>query len=327
MYKGRAAIAAVVFSVVALVHGGEIRAQTDYPNKPVKVVMPFPPGGAPDMVGRLLSQRLSERLGQQFVLENRVGAGGNIGVEFVAKSAPDGYTLLATADYPLVINPTVYPKLPFNPVRDFSPIVIAASDGFVMMGCPTIPTSSVPDLLALARSRPGQLNYASSGYGSNHHLAGEMLKYMAGINIVHVPYKGFGLSVIDAMSCKVELVFGSISASLPHIKGGKLKALAVTTASRHPALPGTPTFIESGFPGFEVEFYVGLLAPAGTPKTIIDRLYTEVAGILKEKATIERLSTAGLAIVPGTPKEFAARIAADLAKYAKVAKAVGLRVD
>lgn len=195
------------------------------------------------------------------------------------------------------------------------------------MACPRIPISSIAELLALARSRPGQLNYASSGYGSNHHLAGEMLKYLASVNIVHVPYKGFGLSVIDAMSCKVELVFGSISASLPHIRSGKLRPLAVTTTSRHPALPDTPTFIESGFPGFEVEFYVGLLAPAGTPKAIVDRLYSEVASILKEKATVERLSGAGLAISTGGPEEFTARITADMAKYGKVARAVGLRVD
>ncbi len=302
-----------------------IAAAQTYPSRTVRVVVPFPPGGAPDLVGRTLANRLSERLGQPFVVENRTGAGGNIAAEAVAKAAPDGYTLLATSDGPLVINPSVYKDLPFNALRDFAPITIAASAGLVLMACPALPASSLQEVLALAKSR--KLTYASSGYGSSQHVAAELLKDSAGIDLTHVPYKGFGAAVGDAMSCNVDLIFGAISTGIPHVRSGKLKPIAVTQPKRHPGLPETPTFGEAGHRAGVMEAYMGLLAPAGTPREIVDKLYSEVQIILKEKETSERLTGAGLDLVRSSPDEYAARIKADLEKYAKLSKALAAKAE
>jgi len=296
-----------------------------YPSRPVRVLVPFPPGGAPDLVGRTLANRLGERLGQTFVVENRTGAGGNIAAEAVAKSAPDGYTLLATSDGPLVINPSVYATMPFNTLRDFAPISIAASAGLVLMACPTLPASSLQDVVSLAKAR--KLTYASSGYGSSQHVAAELLKDSAGIDLTHVPYKGFATAVVDAMSCNVDLIFGAISTGIPHLRSGKLKPIAVTQPKRHPGLPETPTFGEAGHRTVVMEAYMGLLAPAGTPREIVDRLYMEVATILKEKETVDRLVGAGLDMVRSSPDEYAARIKADLEKYAKLSKALAAKAE
>jgi tripartite-type tricarboxylate transporter receptor subunit TctC len=296
-----------------------------YPSRPVRIVVPFPPGGAPDLVGRTLANRLQERLGQSFVVENRTGAGGNIAAEAVAKSAPDGYTLLATSDGPLVINPAVYPTMPFNTLRDFAPISIAASAGLVLMACPALPVASVSEMIALSKTR--KLTYASSGYGSSQHVAAELLKDSAGIELTHVPYKGFGAAVGDAMSCNVDLIFGAISTGIPHIRSGKLKPIAVTQPKRHPGLPDTPTFGEAGHRGVVIEAYMGLLAPAGTPREIVDKLHVEVQAILKEKDTSERLTGAGLDLVRSSPDEYAARIKTDLEKYAKLAKALAAKAE
>jgi len=310
--------------VLLLALAGTAWAQT-YPSRTVRVVVPFPPGGAPDLVGRTLAHRLGERLGQPFVVENRTGAGGNIAAEAVAKAAPDGYTLLATSDGPLVINPSVYKDLPFNTLRDFAPISIAASAGLVLMACPSFPASTLGEVLSLAKSR--KLTYASSGYGSSQHVAAELLKDSATIDLTHVPYKGFGAAVGDAMSCNVDLIFGAISTGLPHIRSGKLKPIAVTQPKRHPGLPDTPTFGEAGHAAVMIEAYMGLLAPAGTPRSIVDRLNAEIQAILKEKETAERLTGAGLDLVRSSPDEYAARIKADLEKYAKLAKALAAKAE
>ena len=313
-----------LFSVVLLLVAAGAMAQ-DYPNRTVRVIVPFPPGGAPDLVGRTLAHRLGERLGQPFVVENRTGAGGNIAAEAVAKSAPDGYTLLATSDGPLVINPAVYQNMPFNTLRDFTPISIAASAGLVLMACPTLPVTSLQDVLNLSKSR--KLTYATSGYGSSQHVAGELLKDSALIELTHVPYKGFGAAVGDAMSCNVDLIFGAISTGIPHIRAGKLKPIAVTQPKRHAGLPETPTFAEAGHAGVAIEAYMGLLAPAGTPKEIVGKLYSEVAAILGEKETTERLTGAGLDLVRSTPGEYGARLKSDLEKYAKLAKALAAKSE
>lgn len=310
--------------VLLLLLAGAAWAQ-DYPNRTVRVVVPFPPGGAPDLVGRTLANRLSERLGQPFVVENRTGAGGNIAAEAVAKSTPDGYTLLATSDGPLVINPSVYPTMPFDTLRDFAPISIAASAGLVLMACPSLAISSVSDMIALAKKK--KLTYASSGYGSSQHVAAELLKDSATIDLTHVPYKGFGAAVGDAISCTVDLIFGAISTGIPHVRAGKLKPIAVTQPKRHPGLPNTPTFSEAGHPSVVMEAYMGLLAPAGTPRSIVDKLYTEVAAILLEKEPAERLTGAGLDLVRSTPEQYAARIRADLVKYAKLSKALAAKAE
>ena len=297
----------------------------DYPSRAVRVVVPFPPGGAPDLVGRTLANRLAERLGQPFVVENRTGAGGNIAAEAVAQSAPDGYTLFAPSDGPLVINPNVYAKVPFDTLRDFAPISMVASVGLVLMACPNIPAATVGETIALAREK--RLTYASSGFGSSQHLAGEMLKSSAGIDLTHVPYKGFGQAVVDAVSCNVDLIFGAISTGLPHIRSGKLKPIAVTIPRRHAGLPDTPTFAEAGHPGVAIDAWFGLLAPAGTPRAIIDKLHSEVIAILREKDTLERLRGAGLDVVGDSPEQFAARIKADLEKFSRVAKSLGAKAE
>jgi tripartite-type tricarboxylate transporter receptor subunit TctC len=315
----RFAVAPLLFLVA-----GAVSAQ-DYPSRTVRIVVPFPPGGAPDLVGRTLANRLSERLGQPFVVENRTGAGGNIAAEAVAKAAPDGYTLLASSDGPLVINPAVYPSMPFDTLRDFAPISIAASAGLVLMACPSLPVSSLQDVLNLARSR--KLTYASSGYGSSQHVAAELLKDSATIELTHVPYKGFGAAVGDAISCNVDLIFGAISTGIPHVRAGKLKPIAVTQPRRHPGLPDTPTFGEAGHPSVMIEAYMGLLAPAGTPRPVVDKLYAEVAAVLKEKETADRLTGAGLDLVRSTPEQYAARIRADLVKYAKLSKALAAKAE
>src|SRR5688572_8987408 len=305
---------------------GQSRAQqADYPNRTVRVVVPFPPGGAPDLVGRTLANRLSERLGQPFVVENRTGAGGNIAAEAVAQSAPDGYTLFAPSDGPLVINPNVNEKVNFNPLKDFAPISLVASVGLTLMACPSVQANTVEEVIALAKKR--KVSYATSGFGSSQHMVGEMLKASADIDLVHVPYKGFGQAVTDAMSCNVDLIFGAISTGIPHVNSGKLKAIAVTIPRRHPGLPSTPTFREAGHQQVAIEAYMGLLAPAGTPQPIIKRLHAEVVAILKEKDTIARLTGAGLDLVGNAPDEFAERLKADLEKFGKIARSLDARVQ
>jgi tripartite-type tricarboxylate transporter receptor subunit TctC len=296
-----------------------------YPSRPVRILVPFPPGGAPDLVARTLSQRLQERLGQPFVIENRTGAGGNIAAEAVAKAPPDGYTLLSTSDGPLVINPAVYKEMPFNTLRDFAPISYVASIGLVLMACPTLPVSSLQDVLSLSKTR--RLTYASSGYGSSQHVAAEVLKDSADIELTHVPYKGFAAAVGDAMSCNVDLIFGAISTGIPHIRSGKLKPIAVTQTKRHPGLPDTPTFGEGGHKAVVIEAYMGLLAPAGTPREVVDRLYAEVASILKEKEIADRLTGAGMDLVRSTPDQYAGRLKLDLEKYGKLAKALAAKAE
>jgi tripartite-type tricarboxylate transporter receptor subunit TctC len=297
----------------------------DYPSRAVKVIVPFPPGGAPDLVGRTLANRLQERLGQPFVVENRTGAGGNIAAEAVAHAAPDGYTLFAPSDGPLVINPHVYEKINFNTLKDFAPISLVASVGLVLMACPNVPVTSVSDVIALSKTR--KLSYASSGFGSSQHMVAEMLKASGDIDLTHVPYKGFAQAVIDAVACNVDLIFGAISTGIPHVKSGKLRAIAVTIPQRHPGLPDTPTFREAGHPGVAIEAYMGLLAPAGTPRPIIDKLHNEVVAILKEKDTIQRLTGAGLDIVGNTPEEFGARLKVDLEKFGKISRSLDARVQ
>ena len=297
----------------------------DYPSRAVRVIIPFPPGGAPDLTGRVLAARLAERLNQPFVPENRTGAGGNIAAELVARAAPDGYTLFAASDGPLVINPNVYVKVPFDTLKDFAPISIATSAGFVLLACSTLPANSVAEVIALAKTK--KLTIGSSGFGSNHHLVGEMLKQSAGIDLTHVPYKGFGNAVVDAVACNVDLLPGAISSGIPHVRAGKLKAVAVTGPKRHPGLPDTPTFAEAGHPAVAMDAYFGMLAPAGTPKPILDKLHAEISALLKEPETRERFEKAGLDVVGSTPAEFGARLRADLERFAKIARSLGAKAE
>ena len=301
-------------------------AQADsYPSRAVKVIVAVSPGGTPDILPRLLSAKLSQRIGQQFIVENRVGAGGNIAAEATAKAPADGYTLFFPANAVLTLNPAVYERPGFDPVKDFAPISIMGTGGYFFLACPNVPARSMQELVALAKQRP--LTYATAGHGTSHHLAGEMLNRMAGIQLTHVPYKGFGQGVTDALGCKVDLIVGAVASSLPYAKAGRLHALAVTSASRFGGMPEVPTMIESGFPGFEVDAWYSLLAPARTPRAIIDRLNAETVSIVKEKDMSERLREQGLEAVGNTPEEFAERLRAELEKSRKLVTALGLRVD
>jgi tripartite-type tricarboxylate transporter receptor subunit TctC len=301
-------------------------AQAPYPSKPIRMVIPYPPGGPVDVVSRPIAQKLSETWGQSVVLDPRPGAGTNIGTELVARSVPDGYTLLLTAAQH-AINPSVYSKLPFDTAKDFSPISQLVSGPFILAVHPSVPAKNVRELIALAKSRPGQIHFASASSGSVNHVSGELFKLMAQIDIVHVPYKGGAPATTDLVGGHVAMMFHSIVGVFPYVKTGRLRALAVTTPQRSALVPEIPTMAESGLPGFEVETWYGALAPARVPREIIDKLSREIDRILKLPDMRERLQSQGVEPVGGTPEKFGARIASDLAKWAKVAKASGAQVD
>lgn len=301
------------------------KAQT-YPAKPVRIVVPFAPGGGADIIARILGQKMTESWGQQVVVDNRAGASGNIGAEIVAKSAPDGYTLLM-ASSALAINPSVYKSVPYDAVRDFAPITQPGLLPNILVVHPSVPVKTVKDLVALARSKPGQLSYASAGAGTGTHLAAEMFKIIAGVDMVHVPYKGGGALIGDLLGGQVALTFATLPSVMPYVKAGRLRAVAMTTAKRWRGLPELPTMAESGFKGFEISTWIGLLAPAGTPREIVTKQHGEVVRILKLADVRERFEALGIEPVGDTPEQFAQYIKAELAKYAKIAKQSGARVD
>lgn len=312
-------------TVALLIACGHALSQ-GYPSKPVRIIVPFPPGQASDLIARLVGHKMTEHWGQQAVVDNRPGAGGNIGSDLGAKAAPDGYTLtMATAALP--ISATIYSKLPFDPARDYAPIALMSVTPLVLVVHPALPAKSVKELIALARARPGQLNFASSGVGTSHHLSGEMLKTVAGIDIVHVPYKGSQPAHIDLMSGQVAMMFDNILPVLPHIQTGKLRALAVTTPKRSPALPQTPTIAEAGLPGFEAVAWFGMLAPAGTPRQIVAKLNGEIVRILNLPDVKDKLTGMGALVIGSTSEEFDRWMKTEIAKWAKVIKASGARAD
>jgi tripartite-type tricarboxylate transporter receptor subunit TctC len=298
----------------------------NFPNKPVKVIVTFPPGGTPDIYGRILSQELTNLWKQPVVVENKTGASGMIGTDFVAKSAPDGYTLLFAADASITIAPNLYSNVAYNPLKDLTPIINVASGPFVMMATPDFAANNVKDLIAMAKQRPGTLSYASSGPGGQQHLSMEMLKYMADINITHIPYKGFGQGVNDVMAGHVPLIFGGITASIQLTKSGKLKAIAVTSEKRSKSLPQVQAIAET-LPGFRIEAWYGFMGPSGLPKDLVKKIHDDVLGIIKRPDFQERLSQDALDTVANTPEEFAAQIGSDLNTWAKLMKSVNLKLD
>ncbi len=302
-------------------------ASQGFPNRPVRVVVPFPAGGTTDLIARAVSQKLTESTGQPFVVDNRPGAGGNIGSELVAKSPPDGYTLLMGTVGTHAINPGLYPKMPYDHVRDFTPVILVAGVPNVLVVNPSLPVNSVQELIAYAKANPGKLNFASSGNGTSIHLSGELFKTMAGVQMTHVPYKGSAPALQDLVGGQVQLMFDNLPSSLALIKGGKLKPLAVTSLSRAAALPDVPTLAESGLPGFEASSWFGLLAPAGTPPAVVTKLNTEVAKWLASPEAKEKLLAQGAIAAGGTPEDFAKHIAAETAKWQKVVKESGAKVD
>jgi tripartite-type tricarboxylate transporter receptor subunit TctC len=302
-------------------------AAQDYPSRPIRIIVPFAPGGVADNSARVIADKLGQRLNQQVVVENRPGASGNIGSEQVAKSAPDGYTLLLGFDGTMVVNPHTFPKMPFDTVRDFAPVTKLGDATLILVAHPSVPAKTVAELVAYSKTQSGGLAYGSSGTGGTPHLAGEMLKQRTGANLVHVPYKGGGQAIIDVVGGQIPLTYTAIATSQQYVKTGRLKAIAVSSDKRSTSLPDTPTFIESGVPDFVVASWTGILAPAGTPKPIVDRLQKEIAAVLADPEVKARYEVLGIEPVGNTPEQFAAQIKADLAKYEKVVKQANIKVD
>jgi tripartite-type tricarboxylate transporter receptor subunit TctC len=309
----------------ALVAPGEAPAQ-GYPTKSIRLVAPSTPGDAPDVIARLVAERLSAALGQQVVVENRPGAGGVVGSEIVAKSAPDGYTLIMGNAGSHGINAAVYSKLPYDILKDFAPVSQIAVAPNIFVVNPGLPVTTIPEFIAYAKARPGQLSYASGGNGSSSHMSMELLKSMAGIDVVHVPYKGSTPALTDVISGQDAVMSVNMPPAVPHVKSGRLRALAVTTRSRTPSMPDLPTVAES-LPGYETVAWFGVLAPAGTPKDVVNRLSMEIAKIARSPDMRERLEGMGAEPVGGTPEEFGAVMARDIAKWTALAKSVGIKID
>ena len=299
----------------------------EWPAKSVRLVVPFSPGGFADSGARAISDRLAARLGQPVVIENKVGASGNIGTEMVAKSAPDGYTLLLAFDGTMVINPHVFAKIPFDTLKDFQPVTKLGDAPVIVVAHPSVQVKDLRELIALEKSKSGSLSYGTSGTGNTPHLVGEMLNLRAGTHFVHIPYKGGSQAVADAVGGQIPLVFTAIASAGQFLRSGKLKALGVTTKARVSALPDVPTFIESGLPNFVVNSWVGILAPAKTPRPIVDRLQREIAAVLKEPEVRERYAVLGNEPVGNTPDEYAAQIRADLAQWGEIVKRAGVRIE
>ena len=314
-------IAWVVCAACSVAHA----AQESYPNRPVRLVSPFPPGGFNDILSRLVGQKLTESWGQQVVVDNRPGANMIIGTALVAKSPPDGYTMVMAA-IPHAINPGLY-KLPYDPVKDFTPIVMICSVPNLLVVHPSVPVNSVKELLAYAKANPGKLSFASVGSGSSSHMAGELLKVTAGIDMVHVPYKGAAPALTDLVAGRVGLYIGTTVSVVPHVRSGRRRALGVTSAKRVPSLGDLPTVIEGGLPGFEVSSWYGLLGPAGVPRGIVQKLNAEVKRIVEMPDVRERLLKDGAEPAGSTPEEFATMIRDDVQRWLRVVKATGAKVD
>ena len=298
-----------------------------YPGRPVRIIVPFPAGGATDIVGRLVAQKLSEAFGQQVIVDNRGGAGGTIGSDLAAKSPPDGYTMLLGTSSTHAVAPSLYSKLPYDPVKDFSPVTLAATATILLAVHPSVPARSVKELISLAKRQPNALSFASSGNGGISHLVGEQFKSMAGIEMLHVPYKGDTPALVDLVSGQVHLMFGTAVSFLPYVKAGRLNAVAVTNPKRSPVVPNVPTVAESGLPGFEALQWFGVFVPAGTPKDVVSRLHGEIVKLLKLPDVRERLASLGAEVVGNSPEQFAAFQKADSAKWAKVVKQSGARIE
>jgi tripartite-type tricarboxylate transporter receptor subunit TctC len=318
-----AGLCAILFALRAYSQDPSTGSGQVYPSRPVRIVVPFAPGGPNDIIVRLVAQKLTEAWGQPIVVENRAGAGGNIGTDAVAKAAPDGYTLLSVGPGSLIINPLIG-KAPYDTARDFAPVTLMARAPNALVAHPSLPVSSVKELIALARSQPGRINYGSGGNGSTPHLAGALFASMAGVELTHIPYKGTAPAMADLMGGQVQIAFLGIPTVLPHVKSGKLRVLAVTGKRRSPELPGVSTVDEAGVPGYELSPWYGLLAPVGTPREIVARLAAEVTKIVRAADTTDKLAVQGAEIAGGSPEEFAAVIQDDILTWTRVIKNAGI---
>jgi tripartite-type tricarboxylate transporter receptor subunit TctC len=311
-----------VFAVLA---GMPAQAQ-DYPNKPIRLIVPFSTGGATDTSGRTVADKLANRLGQRIVVENHGGAGGNIGADLVAKAPPDGYTLLLALDATLVVNPFTT-KVPFDTLRDFAPITQLGNVTLVLAAHPSLPAKNIQELIAYGKANPGKLSYSTGGTGSTSHVGGELLKQRTGLDMVHIPYKSGGLAVLDAVAGQVQLTYPALAGANTHIRAGRLVGLGVSSKNRVASMPEIPTFIEQGLKDFEVFSWVGLIAPAKTPRAIIERLNREAVAVMKEPDVIQRFGVLGIEPVANTPEQFEAQIKADLARWKGVVERAGIKAD
>src|SRR6476661_156412 len=313
-----------VIAAASVMTTGTVYAQA-YPARTVRIIVLYVPGGGVDFVGRVVATKLTELWNHPVIVENRPGAGTNIGSELVARSAPDGYTLLV-GGVPNSVNMMLYKKMPYDVVRDFAPVSQLSTAPNILVLHPSVPVRSVRELIALAKSRPGQLTFASAGIGSSNHLSGELFKMMAGVDIVHIPYKGGGAAVTDLIAGQVSMYFGTTPSSVPHVRTGRLRALAVTSAKRSALVPDIPTLSESGLPGFEQSAWHGLLAPAGTPEAIVSKISADVIRVLRQPDTVQQLAAQGVDVIASTSAELAAFIRQDIAKYAKLVKAANIQI-
>ena len=314
-------------AAVAALWLGVAAAQQNYPTKSIRFIVTFPPGGSADLIARALAPILSDRLRQQVLVENRPGAGGNIGMEVVAKAAPDGYTMGLGAAGALAVNVSLYPNLPYDPAKDFAPVSNVAFVPFFLIANPSLPVNNLQELVALASAKPGELMLGHGGNGTAMHLSGELFKLMAKIQLVNVPYKGSGPAAVDTMGGQLPLAIVDVASAITQVKAGRLKALAVTTAKRISVAPDVPTFAEAGLPGYEAIGWFGVVMPAGTPPDIVGRMNTELVAALKRQEIRERVIAAGAEPSPSTPEEFGALIRSEIVKWAEVVKASGAKLD
>jgi len=325
--RKRVCVALSAALIAALPFSASAQQQTDYPRKPIRVVVPFAPGGSTDIVGRIIAAKLTEGFGQQAFVDNRGGAGGNIGTDIVAKAPADGYTLLVCAVSTLAISASLYSKLPYDVSRDLEPVALVGSVPFVLIVNSSLPVRNVKELIALAKANPGQLTFGSAGTGSTAHLSGELLKSLASIDMTHVPYKGNAPAMADVISGQVQLMFDFMPSALPHIQSGKVRALGVTPTRRSRAMPQVPTIAEAGVKGYDVDSYFGVLAPARTPAAVVNKLNAEINRMADLPDVRERYAREGLEPTAQTPERFRTYLQSELAKWAKVVKASGARVD
>ena len=324
MSRVRRAFAALCCTFPSFAAAAEI---ADYPSRPVRWIVPFAPAGPTDLMSRAVAEKLTQRLGQQFVVDNRAGAGGNIGAEVVARSAPDGYTLMIGHVGTHAINAALYPKLAFDPIKDFTPITLIATLPLALVIHPSVPAKDAKELIALAKARPGQLNFASAGNGGPTHLTGELLKTSAGIDIVHVPYKGNAAALLDLTAGRVQMMFSNLLTSMPHVRAGKLRAIGISSGKRSPQAPDLPSIAESGIPGFNAVPWYGVLGPAALPRHIVAKLNMEISRALALPDMNERFVAQGIDLQSSTPQEFGALIKSEAVKWRKVVKDAGAKVD
>lgn len=326
MFSMKQHVALIAFAL-ALVAGTSAAQAQQYPTKPIRIVVPFPPGGFSDVFARIIGTRVSEAWGQQVIIDNRPGAGGNIGADIVAKAPPDGYTLCNCTIGTHAINPTLFSRMPYDPIRDFTAVAFVVEAEGLLVVHPSLPVKTAKDIIAIARSKPGELTYASAGAGTTSHLAGEVFKTMTKTSITHVPYKGNVPALTDLMSGQTSMLFGTLPTVLPQVQAGRLKGIAVLGAKRSTAIPNLPTLAESGLPGFEVNNWTGLMAPAGTPAGAVSKLNAEVVRIMQLPDVQARLPKEGLRFVAMTPQQFADFVKSEKEKWGPIVKATGAKAD